>query len=401
MSTTIGEKIRQLRISKGMTQSQLAGEHITKSMLSQIENGKAQPSMGSLHYLAQQLGLEVSQLLEEDGSAEIETMLREVEEHSKRKEYVEVISKVKPLLETRLPLILDTARLMENYAEACFYTLNANGERAVDKAVAIYDHFGLYVEAAKARYIMYSLLFTKSQYGASLDLIRDVWRQYKDKQSSRDILFELNLHYAEAASLSAIGYYEESKNVLLAAISLSHDEKVYHLTDHFYRLLAGISQLMEDEENFGRYMYKARQFAQFTEDDQSMSMVDLAELRCMNWKGRYAEALELIQRYPEMENGVFGGYWFLQKGISYYGLGRYEAAFEALSQVTMPDSAHHPIDKASIHSAGAYIASIYAKQGEYDHARRLIEQVYETMKVFPPSPYLSFVEETYTELCRG
>ncbi|MDQ0090718.1 transcriptional regulator with XRE-family HTH domain [Paenibacillus anaericanus] len=401
MATTIGEKIRSLRISKGMTQSQLAGQHITKSMLSQIENGKAQPSMGSLQYLAQQLGMEVSQLLQEDGSAEISKLLKEVEDHAKRKEYIEVIAKVKPLLEEKLPLILDVARLMEYYAEACFHTLNEDGEGAVDKAVEIYDHFGLYVEAAKASYIMYALYFTKSQYGASLDLIRNVWRQYKDKKSSRDVLFELSLYYAEAASLSAIGYYEESRNVLLEAISLSHDEKVYFMTDHFYRLLAGISQLIDDEENFGKYMYKARQFAQFSEDEQSVLMVELAEMECLNWKGQYAEALELIQRYPEMKNGNYRGYWFLQKGISYYGLGRYLEALEALSQVTMPDSAHHPIDKASIHSAGAYIANIYAKQGELDQARKLIEQVYETMKVFPPSPYLSFVKETYHEFCGG
>jgi transcriptional regulator with XRE-family HTH domain len=399
--STIGEKIRQLRLSKGMTQSQLAGEHITKSMLSQIENGKAQPSMGSLQYLAQQLGLEVSQLLEEDGSAEIGTLLRAVEELCKRKDYAKVISKVEPLLETKLPFILDTARLMENYAEACYYTLNANGDRAVDKAVAIYDHFGLYIEAAKAKYIMYSLLFTKSQYGASLDLIRDVWRQYKDKQSSRDILFELNLHYAEAASLSAIGYYEESKNVLLAAISLSHDEKVYHLTDHFYRLLATNNYTIHDDDQFRYNLSKARQFAQFTEDRNSLELIELAQVAYLNWKGQYSESLELIEPYKDLEHKEMVGYWFLQKGISYFGLGRYAESLEAMSHVTMPDNIHHPMNKASIHSAGAYIASIYAKQGEYDRARRLIAEVYAIMKTFPPSPYFSFVEETYHELCGG
>ncbi|GGH34484.1 helix-turn-helix domain-containing protein [Paenibacillus segetis] len=399
--STIGEKIRQLRLSKGMTQSQLAGEHITKSMLSQIENGKAQPSIGSLQYLAQQLGLEVSQLLEEDGSAEIGSLLREVEGHVKRKEYVEVISIVEPLLDAKLPLILDVARLMEFYSEACFHTVNANGGKAVDKAVEIYDHFGLYVEAAKARYIMYALLFTKSQYGASLDLIRDVWRQYKDKQSSRDILFELNLYYAEAASLSAIGYYEESMNALLAAISLSQEEKVYFLTDHFYRMLAGNSQIVDDEVSFQQYLSKARQFSQFTEDSLSLELIELAEVRGMNWKERYAEALDSIQRHSEFENGEHKGYWLLQKGIAYYGLGHYTKVLEVLSQVSMPASAHHPADKSSIHSAGAYIASIYAKQGEYDRARRLIAEVYAIMKTFPPSPYFSFVEETYRELCGG
>ena len=41
----IGEKIKALRISKRMTQSELAGDQITRNMLSLIENGSALPSL--------------------------------------------------------------------------------------------------------------------------------------------------------------------------------------------------------------------------------------------------------------------------------------------------------------------------------------------------------------------
>ena len=61
----MGEKIRQLRTKKGMTQSQLAGEHITRNMLSQIENGLASPSMKTLTYLAQMLDVSVAYLMGE------------------------------------------------------------------------------------------------------------------------------------------------------------------------------------------------------------------------------------------------------------------------------------------------------------------------------------------------
>ena len=40
----LGEKIKNLRISKNITQSALSGAKITRNMLSQIENGKAMPS---------------------------------------------------------------------------------------------------------------------------------------------------------------------------------------------------------------------------------------------------------------------------------------------------------------------------------------------------------------------
>lgn len=52
---TIGEKIKMLRTQKLMTQSELAGNEITRNMLSRIENGAAQPSLDTLKYLAERL----------------------------------------------------------------------------------------------------------------------------------------------------------------------------------------------------------------------------------------------------------------------------------------------------------------------------------------------------------
>ena len=62
---TLGEKIRQARQEAGLSQRQLCGEEITRNMLSQIENGSASPSMGTLSYFARQLGKPVSWFLEE------------------------------------------------------------------------------------------------------------------------------------------------------------------------------------------------------------------------------------------------------------------------------------------------------------------------------------------------
>ena len=52
----MGKKIRALRLEKGMTQAALAGETVTRNMLSQIENGTAQPSVTTILELAEKLG---------------------------------------------------------------------------------------------------------------------------------------------------------------------------------------------------------------------------------------------------------------------------------------------------------------------------------------------------------
>ncbi len=59
----IGQKIKELRSAKMMTQQELAGEHITRNMLSRIENGCALPSIPTLIYVSERLGVPAGFLL--------------------------------------------------------------------------------------------------------------------------------------------------------------------------------------------------------------------------------------------------------------------------------------------------------------------------------------------------
>ncbi len=63
----IGEKIKELRVAKLMTQSELAGTYITRNMLSCIENGSANPSLSTILYIAQRLNVPAGFLLAEEG----------------------------------------------------------------------------------------------------------------------------------------------------------------------------------------------------------------------------------------------------------------------------------------------------------------------------------------------
>ena len=61
--TDIGEKIKKIRQQRNMTQSELAGDQITRNMLSRVENGAALPSLPTVWYLAERLGVPAGFLL--------------------------------------------------------------------------------------------------------------------------------------------------------------------------------------------------------------------------------------------------------------------------------------------------------------------------------------------------
>ena len=56
----LGERLRQLRIAAGMTQTGLAGERFSKEYLSQIERGKTRPTRETIEWLAERLGVDPS-----------------------------------------------------------------------------------------------------------------------------------------------------------------------------------------------------------------------------------------------------------------------------------------------------------------------------------------------------
>jgi tetratricopeptide (TPR) repeat protein len=56
----LGERVRQLRINRGITQAQLAGDRFSKEYVSQIERGKTRPTKETVEWLGARLGVDAA-----------------------------------------------------------------------------------------------------------------------------------------------------------------------------------------------------------------------------------------------------------------------------------------------------------------------------------------------------
>lgn len=394
---TIGDKVKQLRKAKGLTQTDLAGEHMTKSMLSQIENGRALPSMNTLQFLAGRLGTDAGYFLEGEHEAELGPLVRKIEQQYKAKQYKEIVAEIQPLMKDTLPMAVDAARLMEFYVGSCYHTGTEGGEEGIERAVEIYERFGLFVERAKIQYLAYALMFAKSRYQDGLELIRRVRKEYVSNKVGNDFLFEIDLYYAESVTLSALADYSGSQEAALAALKLSHEEGVYSLSDHLYRLLSHLALLHNDLEQAEAYLNKAKLFAQFTEAAESLELVHLGEIRLALAKRNYGEVLILAEHYPAKDS-QFMPFVHMMTGTALYHLERDEEALADLSKVVLNDQVYHPLDRVDLLTAYAYKAKIFAKQGRMEEARHEVELAYDQVKDYPPSEYADFIKQTYHEL---
>ena len=92
--TRLGERVRSLRASAGLTQTELAGERFSKEYISQIERGKTRPTEATIAWLAEQLGVDpvfLSSGVSTDERAKVEAQLERAEALSAAHSYEESI----------------------------------------------------------------------------------------------------------------------------------------------------------------------------------------------------------------------------------------------------------------------------------------------------------------------
>lgn len=396
--TTLGEKIRTLRKEKKLTQSELAGRELTKSMLSQIENGKATPSMKTLHYLADKLGCDASFLLEEDTN-ELTALVQEVEQYIQNMRFKEVYEILHPIVHDALPSTLNAARLYKQYAKVATYTGNYDVHAYIEKAIIIFEKYALYRESTETKLISYYSLFRHKKYNKCLQLIHSIRDEYKEKHLEMDLIMQIELFFYEAILLLALGNYEGCKDILLQTLNFSKKNQVYYKMDQFYRILSFQAILLKDTEGYLHNLEKAKQFAVFTENTVSLTILHILQAYFHNTITKQYEAAlshietygkELITKLEPEKNG----FYYLEKGKALYGLERYHEALQTLQQVTIPDYTHHPIDQALLTTAGSFRALCYMHLEDKEQALYEAQQAHIAMQDYHAPVFSSFTEET-------
>ena len=107
---SVGERVRQLRINRGLTQTELAGERFSKEYVSQIERGKTRPTRETVAWLAERLSVDESFLLHGVSSSErdrLESAIAQAEAVLESHDYAGVL----PHLASRLAPVRATHKV--------------------------------------------------------------------------------------------------------------------------------------------------------------------------------------------------------------------------------------------------------------------------------------------------
>lgn len=403
---SLGARIRKLRKEKKLTLEALAGDRLTKGMLSQIENEKAKPSMESLDYIAERLGVKPSELLEEVTPSSIRSLLEQVEilfaevKLGDMVRHQEIVDLIKPSV-AGLPDSYEAGRLLYIYAVTQYEVGLASWETSLLQARTIFKEINLLSHWFKTFILQMNIFAEKRQYDLAYACIlqaQEIIEQEDYQFDSRDAL--LMAYYTSILQL-AIGEHEEGKKLINETITNAHKNQLFYQIDDMYRIGAYCAMIDHDFEQAEHMFMKLEQYRAFAERVLVDALIYILRAHYYNnYMFNYEQALIEIESFNELKHEdleiLDSNYYYAEKGKSLYLLGRYEEARTAFEHFqATPIFVSHPYDILGLNECFSYKALCYAHFGELTTAYDIAKMAYNDSLDLVDLPYKRKIEEVY------
>lgn len=403
---TLGERIRKFRKERKLTLEALAGDTLTKGMLSLIENNRANPSMESLAYIAKRLHVDVSELLEEVSTDELREVLVQAEKlyytdiDRLTDEHEQFISLVEPYI-PKLTQGYEAARLLEMYSRILYFEKIEGWQIQLDRAALMYEQMNVTERRASIGIFRSAVQTEKYNYKKALTILQKERTEIEKQTAYMNPMIQLDFNYMESVLYFALGDSTKAIEIMENSIEFSRKEQVFYRIDHLYRLAAFHAMISGNQERLNYYLTKTEQYAEFADDQHTKLFVKYMEIQLLiSDEKDYEKALRLLEQYKEKYSlgDVYSIYYHLEKGKALFGLRQYEKAITEFKAVKVPYYMNHPFDLIFFYGADAYMALCYFEIGDKEKALTYATLAYEKVLPMPSLPHKKFIIETYEKM---
>jgi tetratricopeptide (TPR) repeat protein len=214
----VGDRIRQARLRVGLTQAQVAKGRYTAAYISALERGLAKPSMASLTFLSERLGVSVPDLVadERPGASRMEADLLLASG-----DYRGALDRYDDLLDTVGDDRRQRAGILRGRAEAlCRLDRGQDAIRPASEAAELFDALGSREDAAWARYWLAGAHYLTDNVAEAQDILRQLLADERAGLAvAPDFRFRLltqlgTLEAWDGDAERAITYMEEARSLL-------------------------------------------------------------------------------------------------------------------------------------------------------------------------------------------
>jgi tetratricopeptide (TPR) repeat protein len=429
--TTLGQRVRQARVARGLTQSELADSRFSKQYVSQIERDQLRPTEATLRWIADRLGVDTQFLATGVDGRElerVESVIARGEAALEAHDYAEAITllagvtesvpaEAAPALDLRALLAESWARMYIGEMRAALPLLTRARELAEDLVFSDVDRAEVLFRLGCCRYRLASVstalaLFTEAlelaeRSGIPCDRLRSrifgwrsrCYRRQRDWEAAREDV-ERALELAEALDdrrATADAYFlgalvSERRGQWVAARSYAERAKVLYEeiddranTGKLLTTLGGLTFLLgKPDESIPLFKQAFAVALEVGSDaDAAQAVSSLAQVHLRTGQLELAEqqaghALELLADRVDFIDEI--GNAQLVLGRSLLEQGRLE---EAEEKFRAAEESFEQLSSAS-HKAAAWTAQaeLAVRRGEKEDAIQLYQQAVEALQDF-------------------
>lgn len=244
---TLGQKFKQARLEKGMTQQDVVGDYISRNMLSKIENDVANPSIKTIEYLAEKLNKPLSYFLENlvgkslDTKSNAELAFENSLYMIENSDIYNCLCYLKDVMyKTKFnPANVFFGKVLYNLAYC--HISNSEYEEAEEsliKSISILEKNKDYHYLGKAYFELASVYYYKSDTKTS-QLYLDKAFDISNKSFVDDLTKGIELHYNLSFSLFNQKRYSEALKGILHTLDICKKSHSFYRADVSHMLAAG------------------------------------------------------------------------------------------------------------------------------------------------------------------
>lgn len=412
----IGENIRRIRKAKNMTLADLTGEHVSKGMVSLIENGKTHPTVEKLSHIAAKLDVELEELTERIPKVHLRDAIEnclELLQTDDEEKVSQALEVMKPLMDS-LVQSYEGARLYELYARSLFYlyAFSTNGvhhieenewQESADKARKIYSNIHMQAKVIRMELFLASVEYLKGDYEKTIELAnqhRDFFL-IEDDIETKSLYIELE--FLKSSAQMALGDSQGALKRLDELLAFSSEHLVL---GKFYDLLNSKSLIHYQlgETVLGRNALKKAGNFVSSLDNQTLAFqfqlisCHIQEFYDENYERallQVDELLDSIRKTTDTDREMLSLAMDL-KGRVLTKSGDYQEAVQIFQSYPLDERKNillSPTDVAMRKVSDSYKAYCYFKLGKSEEARLLAADTVQKMKKLPSSGYQKFAEK--------
>lgn len=411
----IGAKIKELRKERKMTLAQVAGDRLTKGMLSLIENGKAQPSMESLQYIASQLEIDVAELIQSEDNKQVRETFMQVEQlySQLKKEFNKEQREIKgqELLLLIQPIVQSGSLKGSNYEEVRLLELYLlvryllKIDRSIEPFLPLakmYENIHAYSKVLECFTRLGGIKFGQHQLEQALRYLLDA-KKYIERYNYLIGDFEkLDYYYNLTVIYAALNDDIKMEEYLNLALNITKEKGVLYRFNDFYRLLFFINCSKGDAEKSKYYLNKLRLFMELFENPFDEILYSLTTLFYINRiEHDYLKALAVtIDNHRLPEDALKHAMVFIngEHAYAHWQLKQYDEAKKCLATLFVPEATIHPIDLAIIYRSYAVRALCYYEENDIENAKRDILYAMDGVKEFKDTIDKQFILQAYERI---